>query len=765
MSKSAPKRLLAKSSANPDDPHEAETLPGHLSAVGRVARAILESRSDAILDMLGLARDQYGEVFRDAVVAGALLHDIGKANDQFQCVVRGDGRLPQALRHEVVGAWLVCSQEPLRDWLFGGSPDAVRRLALRAVLGHHLRFHPGDSLCPRPSGALALEVYADHVDFAGALEAIGTLLARKRAPSLPRLRIDLADPRALQPVIDLVLEIDEWWRTCSDELRRLAGAVMAAVIAADVCGSALLRGGDTQPELWAAEALARTCSGQDLGDAARRRLDGRPPRPFQQAVGSTESRITLLTAGCGAGKTVAAYLWAERHGAGRKLFFSYPTTGTATEGFVSYALPEFSTDADLVHSRALVDIERFLDNGGESDRTRDLARYQGLTPWSAKVVVCTADAVLGLVQLNRVGVFSFPALAGAAYVFDEVHLYDDRLFGALLVFIQAFRRAPILLMTATLPPARRRALDELCRGLGEELCEIAGPEELETLARYEIATSSQEKAFERAVQAVERGERVLWVSNTVERAVRVAKEAEERGVPVEPYHSRYRYKDRLERHEAVVSKFRRTSSETGGILAVTTQVCEVSLDISADLLVTELAPAASLIQRLGRLNRWASPGSGTRPRPALVVEPPDPMPYGGGELELARAWLATVAGRAVSQRDLNDAFMRLLESEPEPPSVRSAWLDNVWDMEPAPLREPGTTVPVIREEDLPACRGPSGRLEAKQLVAHTIPMLWGPVADKAANWRLERGVFVAPRGSVEYSSRWGARWREELQRR
>jgi CRISPR-associated endonuclease/helicase Cas3 len=760
MASVAPKRLLAKSSTTPDEPREAETLPGHLKGVGRVARALVERRGDAILSALGLAPDRYRDWLRAAVLAGALLHDIGKANDQFQLVVRGRG-LPQALRHEVVGAWLISSQERLKDWLFAGLRRPVCLLALRAVLGHHLQFEPGRSLRARPSGTTVMDVFSEHPDFVGALNAFGRELGRGAPPSLPRLRIELADPEALQPVEGLVLEVDEWWQQCSEEERRLAGAVAATVIAADVCGSALLRDGKHEPANWAAEALSQTCSGGDLRDVVRRRLGDQPPRPFQKAVAETRTRVTLLTAGCGAGKTVAAYLWAARHAVGRKLFFSYPTTGTATEGFATYALPEFAGDTKLVHSRASFDIVRFLENGSEGEESyavRELVRYQGLNPWGAKVVVCTADAVLGLVQLNRVGVFSFPALAGSAFVFDEVHLYDDKLFGALLAFIAAFRGAPILLMTATLPPARRRALEELCDKLGEELSEFAGPEELETLPRYELASASREEAFERAVRAARDGLRVLWVANTVERAVAVAKQAETFGIRVEPYHSRYRYEDRLKRHEAVVGSFRPGSS-CEGILAATTQVCEVSLDISADLLVTELAPIASLIQRFGRLNRWATPESGEGPKQALVIEPPDSSPYRREDLERARRWLGDVAGRPVSQRELSEAFVHVLQSEPPPRSVRSAWLDEAWHLEPAPLREPGATVPVVREEDLPSCRDGRGRVCADRLVACTIPMLWRPVAEQAVRWSTERGVLVAPPGSIEYSPRWGARWR------
>ncbi|MBI4338783.1 MAG: hypothetical protein HY680_02380 [Chloroflexi bacterium] len=162
------------------------------------------------------------------------------------------------------------------------------------------------------------------------------------------------------------------------------------------------------------------------------------------------------------------------------------STGTTTQGFVDYAFPEFEADAALIHSRAVLDIQRILDNGSAEGQSRSVhraLRFQGLQLWGAKVTVCTADAVLGLMQNNRVGLMGFPALTGAGFVFDEIHLYDERMFGTLLAFLETMRGAPVLLMTATLPPGRRAALQQLFQRLGENLFEVKGPPELETLKR------------------------------------------------------------------------------------------------------------------------------------------------------------------------------------------------------------------------------------------------------------------------------------------
>ena len=57
---------------------------------------------------------------------------------------------------------------------------------------------------------------------------------------------------------------------------------------------------------------------------------------FQTKIAATKSRLTIVRAGCGSGKTLVAYQWAAERCAGRRLYVCDPTTGTATEGYRDY---------------------------------------------------------------------------------------------------------------------------------------------------------------------------------------------------------------------------------------------------------------------------------------------------------------------------------------------------------------------------------------------------------------------------------------------
>jgi CRISPR-associated endonuclease/helicase Cas3 len=497
---------------------------------------------------------------------------------------------------------------------------------------------------------------------------------------------------------------------------------------------------------WIESVLARACTGTDLTGLAERSLAGRPRRPFQDKVAGSSADVTLVSAGCGSGKTTAAYLWAARRAYGRKLFFCYPTTGTATEGYTGYVAQD-DIPSTLIHSRAEVDLQDILSTPEDDDRQ---LRIEALAAWDVPLVVCTADTVLGLVQNNKAGLFAVPAIANGAFVFDEVHAFDDRMFGALLRFIDAFRGAPQLLMTASLQADRLDAVQRLCAESGQIFATVEGPTDLEQIPRYRLVHARREAAWSEVVDALVNGKRVLWVVNTIDRAVGLYREVRGRADwPVVAYHSRFRYGDRVRKHKSVVNAFK---GDRGAFLAITTQVCEVSLDLSADLLVTDLAPVPAMIQRLGRLNRFVTAEAPGSPRSALVLTPPHPAPYGQSDFDLARQWFDRLGPGALSQADLAVAWSDLTAAD-QCEAGGSAWLDGGPVSEQRPLRELGATVPVVRGEDADV----SGRDRA-EAIRSTIPMPLGPVAQEWPGWRRLGIARVAPAGRVAYSEDWGATW-------
>jgi CRISPR-associated endonuclease/helicase Cas3 len=310
-------------------------------------------------------------------------------------------------------------------------------------------------------------------------------------------------------------------------------------------------------------------------------------------------------------------------------------------------------------------------------------------------------------------------------------------------------------MTASLPEERRRAIAQV----RPDLFVVHGPAEFETLRRYLIHDATMDEDIWRAVdRCIATQGKVLWVRNRVEWANRIFAECRKRypNLYVDLYHSRFRYRDRSIRHRRVIDHFKTTDK---GAILVATQVAEMSLDLSADLLVTDLAPIPSLIQRLGRLNRRSVPDNPQPPKPAFICALPQgeahvELPYEKVELEKARQWLRalTECGQALHQRDLAEAFTTFSEAKDYDIAAaeeRAAFFSGLWRTRPGLTREEGYTVSVVLEADVQACSEYDARGEPTRdwIRQHEVSI---PFKDAVLKWNRVGTMRIAPRDAVEY---------------
>jgi CRISPR-associated endonuclease/helicase Cas3 len=472
-------------------------------------------------------------------------------------------------------------------------------------------------------------------------------------------------------------------------------AIRAALIAADSAGSGLPREGkDIVP--WVREAFFEPLATGDTPDGRmtqatveqsiiRPRMDRAGIsedrlNAFQRAVGDPEKvpERALLLAPCGSGKTLAAWKWvaarcAER--ARRRAIFLYPTRGTATEGYRDYVSLAGPEAAALVHGTADLDLDGIHPDVRDENRINE-ARLYALRQWPKRLFSATVDQFIGFLQHAYGPTCHLPLLADSVVVCDEVHSYDRGMFSALIEFLRHFD-VPVLCMTATMLQGRRQQLLKGGEDLGENgLVEVNGLEiggaaegesELRRAAehpRYRVRRVGDEKsACEIVNAALAANKRILWVVNTVDRCQRIARElaqdveatklSTKDCLPLFCYHSRFRLKDRKFWHEVVVEAFKPIGrgGSLRGVLAVTTQVCEMSLDLDADVLVSEICPGTALVQRMGRCCRDPKAHASGRTAEVIVYEPP------GDDARARRAPYTT------QDMDGVDEFVRKLVSE------------------------------------------------------------------------------------------------------
>jgi CRISPR-associated endonuclease/helicase Cas3 len=603
----------------------------------------------------------------------ALFHDIGKANEDFQAAMLAHGFKAQSLRHEHLSAlWL--SEPSLRQWLAGAAGLDVD-VVTAAVLSHHLKAgEDGDWMVLNPKHAPPTRLMFDDHQVRDALARVAQVaqLSSFAATAPAQRYVDDAWEPARRNLFDNARVFRVAIRKDPDRLK-LALAVKAGLIVSDSVSSGMFREGlpitawidgvAHMPSLGPGE-ICDSILGPRIAQITR-------SRPFAwhsfQEGAATVGRRGLLLAACGAGKTLAAWRWADAVSKTEEIarvIFLYPTRGTATEGFRDYVGHAPEGEAALVHGTSEYELSAMQGNPPESLQGKRIvdeteARLFALGLWDKRYFSATVDQFLGFIEHGYGGMCLLPALADAAVVFDEIHSYDPSMWNALMTFLERFD-VPTLCMTATLPPSRRK---QITRHLNPyptdaDRVDLQDLEAKEAHPRYRLDATTREGALAAAVAALVDGYRVLWVVNTVRRCQELALLLTSRvgaGTDVIVYHSRFRLQDRQERHRKTVDAFR---APEGGdcprAIAITTQVCEMSLDLDADLLITEHAPISSLVQRFGRANRHLRRGPEFRAT-LLTYSPESNLPYEARELQAASAFLRGLSGLpggSISQSDL-----------------------------------------------------------------------------------------------------------------
>ncbi len=592
------------------------------------------------------------------LTALAFLHDIGKLAPGFQARIwPRKGRLSDIGHLDAGWLWAEAPageasganwHEVLLPW-----PELEQWFSL--ILSHHGRptKHPGSGLV---AGAFAKVAGYDWQDEHRQIGAVFTawfrgLDAARPPPAKPAFVHFICGLLTLADWIASDIRAfpyeprlrDDYWQTA---LRRAERCIAGIGLAAD---SLSLSG----PPDWALIS------------------DHPSPRPAQQAIGrlTTSTRLVLLEAETGSGKTEAA-LWRFAAllatGEVEALYFAVPTRAAARQlqGRINKALagmfapvPEAllaipgQAVAGAAKGRRLPDFSVLWDDG-QTPPSRWAAEHSARY-LAAPIAIGTVDQVaLGGLQVKYAHLRG-TALSRALLVIDEVHASDPYMTEVQRRMVQDHLAlgGHVLLMSATLGAAAR------CRWFGTELA--AQPEEaarpypavwtaagIEPVGREESADKAVEMSAHSgwtgadaagfALAAARKGARVLVIRNTVQRAqetfAAVQAEAPElllqvRDIPT-LHHSRFAAEDRA-LLDAAVEEALGAKGPQGGRIVIGSQTLEQSLDIDADLLITDLCPMDVLLQRIGRLHRHkrTRPAGFETPR-AVVLCPPgglDPL--------------------------------------------------------------------------------------------------------------------------------------------
>lgn len=371
-------------------------------------------------------------------------------------------------------------------------------------------------------------------------------------------------------------------------------------------------------------------------DFFRLAFDRKPEEtPFRYQEKLAEEILPeLINVPTGAGKTAAvlgAWLWRRLKNSatvGRRLIYCLPmrTLVEQTREVAKAAIKNLDVENRFsVHT---------LYGGDVSDDW-------DIFPEREQIIVGTQDLLLSR-ALNRgyamnrfrwafhFGLFNNDCL----WVFDEVQLFGDGLattaqLQAMREKFQTFGAAKSIWMSATLDKDWLKTIDYAPHvdalgtlSLSESDCESEVLSKrlnaVKDLQKAEIKCRLPKGLAEAVVEKHENGTQTLVVVNTVQRAQEVfaeiekiyaeaEKQAKKLDEPtlfknladkpeVKLLHSRFRPAERKEWQKIFNEK-------DANRIIIATQVVEAGVDISSKLLITDLAPFSSLVQRFGRCNR------------------------------------------------------------------------------------------------------------------------------------------------------------------
>lgn len=511
---------------------------------------------------------QYLGLDMDIARNGAILHDIGKAHSYFQTKrLKGLSKREDVFRHEIASLFFI-SAFPTEQW----------GALIEMVVGHHKSVVKDNN----EMGLLDLKKYSEsYIKFhlgdwdTWSIEAIELLQVLGISCSLISEKQALSN---LQYCIDYC-EIEAKSKGYSEWRGLLMGA--------DHFASSMID--KTEQET---KRIFKT----PILDFYNRQ---HPLYPLSYKDSKSSRRHTIVIACTGAGKT--DYLFRRCLG---RVFYTLPFQASINAMFkrVGNDLEKDNPDIDIrvLHSTSII-VKRKKD---------EEVALQNLMGSAVKILTPHQLATIAL------GMKGYEAmildLKGCDIILDEVHTYSGISQALVLKIIEVLKAIDcrIHIGTATMPTILYQKIKEL---LGDDVLEVKlDDDELDKFDRHIVHKLSDFEAAKTIIdKAVQADRKILVVMNTVQHAQNVYDYIQEvyAEIPSLLLHSKFKRGDRNQKEKQLLGldenghSTNEFNTSDKACIVVSTQIVEVSLDISFDVMITATAPLDALIQRFGRINR------------------------------------------------------------------------------------------------------------------------------------------------------------------
>jgi CRISPR-associated endonuclease/helicase Cas3 len=373
--------------------------------------------------------------------------------------------------------------------------------------------------------------------------------------------------------------------------------------------------------------------------------------PLSLINADSTKKHTIVVASTGAGKTDFLFRRCKN-----RIFYTLPFQASINAMFnrVETDLRKSNPGLDirLLHSASRITVK---------NRSTEEKTLQGLMGSAIKIL--TPHQMASIIFGTRAFEASILDLKGNDVILDEIHTYTNISQAIVIKLVEVLNRLNCRLHigTATMPTDLYHKIVSILSK--ENVYEVSLPDkELDKFDRHTVHKLSQWDETDKIVEdAVKTDQKILIVCNRVDSAQNRYRYLEEQypHVPILLIHSRFKRGDRNQKEKQLLgldekgNPTHEFNTSNKACIVVATQVVEVSLDISFDLMITETAPLDALIQRFGRINRKRFKEN-RKLKPVYVIQPPEnekeAKPYDLDILKLSFDVLPN--GEVLYERDL-----------------------------------------------------------------------------------------------------------------
>jgi len=572
------------------------------------------------------------ERFLRSLFLSTVFHDVGKLTEEFQASIR-KGKHSQTRPHAFFSL-------PILNWLFKEyymktflDPDLF--IEICTILGHHTQLHTN---MYQSVDKDAHYIKSDIANFLNSMNDVRAALEFGNEFNLEEITVEPQEiPGKIIPddrsplecqikefITNLMLRVSEY--PAKERAKALYSVSLSMLKASDQMASRSF-------DKFAKAQEGHQVFGSILKDPSRFFEDlviredklvpvGRSLYRYQNELFSTCPEYALVRAPCGRGKTDAAMLWAKaccnKYGCNR-IVVAMPTQ--ITSNAMRDTLAKFSSreQVGIFHGRSflLLKQERVKLAQRSCEESDDLdaedledvkaESYMGKVYHKPITVSTTDHLVYSLVHGYSQADYALGNLQRATLVFDEVHYYERQSLECLISLFKILRRMkiPHLIMSGTLPSFFVDKVNEESSYQVFDDAEGSNFTPFVFKTRYDECLIDNDCINEKVLDEIEEnyrnGLRQFVILNTVTRSKRFYTKVKNRLGPsanIVLHHSQLAFSDRSKKEELILK-----NKETRPFILIATQIIEISLNISCDIMYTELAPADALGQRGGRLNR------------------------------------------------------------------------------------------------------------------------------------------------------------------